>query len=235
VKGANILLTTSYNIPRDKLMMERARWYQASLKAMYIKDHPHVGRLIHPDHRRNLQTLLTVSVLRGHPGRWTCREQVEWYRFENSNFVRASSLLLRRLRHRLRPTTAATMPTPTQTVLNSANQEHSNACGGTLDGWASMQAEPPSTPPASSNSTPSAGTISWTVEPQNTWYERPLGSRDCVGHELLQIAKDKIHGPASDKLFDRQNSDAALPNLWDSPFIFECRFPASPLLHSGRS
>ena len=103
-------------------------------------------------------------------------------------------------------------------VLHSANQEHSNACGGTLDGWASLQAEPPSPPPASSNSTPSAGTISWTVEPQNTWYERPLGSRDCVGHELLQIAKDKIHGPASDKLFDRQSSDAALPSLWDSPF-----------------
>ena len=103
-------------------------------------------------------------------------------------------------------------------VLNSANQEHSNACGGTLDGWASMQAEPPSTPPASSNSSPSAGTISWTVEPQNTWYERPLGSRDCVGHELLQIAKDKIHGPASDKLFDSQKSGAASPNLWDSPF-----------------
>jgi hypothetical protein len=80
---------------------------------MYINYHSHVGRLIHPDHRRNLQTLLTVSVLRGHPGRWTCREQVEWYRFENSNFVRASSLRHRRLCHRLRPTTAATMPTPT--------------------------------------------------------------------------------------------------------------------------
>jgi hypothetical protein len=94
VKGANILLTTFYNIQpaRDKLMMERARWYQASLEAMYINDHPHVGRLIHPDHRSNLQTLLTVSVLRGRPGRRTCREQVELYRFEDSNFVRASSL-----------------------------------------------------------------------------------------------------------------------------------------------
>jgi hypothetical protein len=58
VKEANILLSTSYHSPRDKLM-ERARWYQASLEAMYINDHQHVGRLIHPDHRCNLQTLLS--------------------------------------------------------------------------------------------------------------------------------------------------------------------------------
>jgi hypothetical protein len=114
VKGANILLTTSYRTPREKLM-ERARSYQASLEAMYINDHPHVGRLIHPDHRRNLQTLLTVSVLRGHPGRWTCREQVEQSDSRTANFVSASSVRHRRLRHRLRPTTAATMPTPTPT------------------------------------------------------------------------------------------------------------------------
>ena len=58
VKGANILQTTSYHTPRYKLM-EQARLYQASLKAMYINDHQHVGRLIHPDHRHNLQTLLS--------------------------------------------------------------------------------------------------------------------------------------------------------------------------------
>ena len=33
--------------------------YQASLKVMYINDHLHVGSLIHPDHRSNLQTLLS--------------------------------------------------------------------------------------------------------------------------------------------------------------------------------
>jgi histidinol phosphatase-like PHP family hydrolase len=49
--------TTSHRTPRDELM-ERARSYKASLEAMYINDHPHVGLLIHPDHRRNLQTLL---------------------------------------------------------------------------------------------------------------------------------------------------------------------------------
>jgi hypothetical protein len=112
VKGANMLLTTSYHTPRDK-QMERAKSYQASLEARYINEHPHVGSLLHPDHRRNLQTLLTVSALRGHPGRWTCREQLEWYRFENSNFVRASSLSHLSLCHRLCPTTAATMQTPT--------------------------------------------------------------------------------------------------------------------------
>jgi hypothetical protein len=37
---------------------EQARSYQASLEVMYINDHPHVGRLIHPDHQHNLQTLL---------------------------------------------------------------------------------------------------------------------------------------------------------------------------------
>jgi hypothetical protein len=84
--------------------MEQARLYQASLEAMYINDHQQVGSLIHPDHHSNIQTLLTVSVLREHPGRWTCREQVEWYRFKNSNSVRASSLHHLLLCHRLRPT-----------------------------------------------------------------------------------------------------------------------------------
>jgi hypothetical protein len=62
VKGANILLTTSYHTPRDKLM-ERARLCQASVEAIYINDHQHAGRLIHPNHHSNVQTLLTVSVL----------------------------------------------------------------------------------------------------------------------------------------------------------------------------
>jgi hypothetical protein len=39
--------------------MERARSYQAALEDMYINDHPHVGRIIHPDYRRDLQTLLS--------------------------------------------------------------------------------------------------------------------------------------------------------------------------------
>ena len=81
-----------------------------------------------------------------------------------------------------------------------------------------MQAGSFPTSPSSSHSSPGAGTISWTVEPQNTWYERPLDSRNCVGQELLESAQDEIHQPASDNLSDWQRSDTAPPNLWDSPF-----------------
>jgi hypothetical protein len=89
----------------------------------------------------------------------------------------------------------ARMTSALREVLDFANQEYCNACGGNacggiLDGWESMQAGPSLTSPSSSHSSPGPGTISWTAEPQNTWYERPLGSRNCVGHELLVIAQD---------------------------------------------
>ncbi len=112
----------------------------------------------------------------------------------------------------------ALMTSALREVLDLANKEYSNACGGILDGWANMQAGPSPPSPSSSHSSPGAGTISWTVEPKNTWYERPLGSRNCVGHELLEMAQNKIHEPASDNLLEWQRSDTAPSNLWDSPF-----------------
>jgi hypothetical protein len=113
---------------------------------------------------------------------------------------------------------SARMTTALREVLELANQEYSNTCGGTLDCWASMQAGPPPTSPSSSHSSPGAGAISRTVEPRNRWYERPLGSHNCVGHKFLEIAQDKIHEPASGNLLDWQRSDTVQPNLWDSPF-----------------
>jgi hypothetical protein len=112
VKGANILLITSYYTPRDELM-ERARSYQASLEAMYINNHQYVGRLIHPDHRRNLQTLLfqyykDILDMKGASGAVQIRELKFRKSVEQSPVDRH-----RRLRHRLRLTTATTTPTPT--------------------------------------------------------------------------------------------------------------------------
>ena len=58
---ANLMLCTTIHVP-SKELLERTRSYQDSLEELYIKDHPAVGRsrrTIHPDHRRDLQTLLS--------------------------------------------------------------------------------------------------------------------------------------------------------------------------------
>ncbi len=114
----------SLHTPREELM-ERARSYQATLEVMYVQDHPHLGRLIHSDPRSYLQSLLSqcyeeILNMKGASGA---------VKFENSNFVRASSLRHRSLRHRLRPTTAPT-PTTMLTTMLMAETPPSRCAGG---------------------------------------------------------------------------------------------------------
>ena len=43
----------------QSMMFEQARSFQGTLEELYVEKHPTADRTIHPDHRRDLQTLLS--------------------------------------------------------------------------------------------------------------------------------------------------------------------------------
>jgi hypothetical protein len=161
VKGSNFLLTTSYYTPRDELM-ERARSYQASLEAMYINNRPHVGSLIHTDHRSNLQTLLSqynedILDMKGTIGAVQIRELKFRKSVEPPPVDRH-----RRLRHRHRPTTATTTPMPTLMPKTSRrcrwqSPDPPPRCAGGARGWRAANLATAGPAPAASPNLKPAG------------------------------------------------------------------------------
>jgi hypothetical protein len=57
----NILLCTLIHTPREE-MIEQAQLYRDTLRQLLVKEHPTSSGTIHPDHSRDLQTMLSQSL-----------------------------------------------------------------------------------------------------------------------------------------------------------------------------
>ena len=112
-------------------------------------------------------------------------------------------------------------PAPEQLVaavrsaLQASNEEFSTQCGDVLAGWNYLQVLDlvhTSTQVASPGLIDSA---CWEVLPSSNWFESPLGRRAALGHDLLNIARQKASAPCA-SMIPPPSSDR--PDLWESPF-----------------